>query len=250
VIRDGLRRASLTAGGWFVMGGSAAACIATVLPAWRLARAWDPDRAVPHRVANLAWGRVGFRVAPWWTVTVRGRERLPAGGAYLLCPNHQSFMDVPALHALGAPFKWVMDRRFFRVPGFAAWLRAAGYVGVDATDPVSVRAALDEVERWLRRGMPVALFPEGTRSRDGRLGRFRRGPFRVAHETGVPVVPVVIRGTRAILPPDRLSYETPPPWRVEVEVLPPVRAGAHEKPAAMSRATRERLLEALGPDAT
>ncbi len=240
------QRLAWSTGGWLTMAGLAGACIGTTYPAFRLLRPLDRDRNLPHRTAGKAWGTVAFRAAPWWSVQVRGREHLPRSGAYLLCPNHQSFMDVPAIYALDTSFKWVLDRRFMRVPVFAAWMKAAGYVAVDPTDPTSVRRMLEDVEAWLGREMPVAVFPEGTRSRDGRVGPLRRGPFRVAAAVGAPVVPVAIRGTREILPPKRLLCETAPPWPVEVEVLPALDPAAFASPLALSKACRRALVAALG----
>jgi 1-acyl-sn-glycerol-3-phosphate acyltransferase len=227
------------------MTGLAGACIGATYPTLRLLRPLDRDRRLPHRMAGLVWGDVAFRAAPWWNLDVRGRENLPTDGPYLLCPNHQSFMDVPALYGLGASFKWVLDRRFMRVPVFAAWMRACGYVAVDPTDPSSVRRMLEEMERWLRRGMPVAVFPEGTRSRDGRVGPMRRGPFRVAMAVDAPVVPVVIRGTREILPKKRLTCETTPPWDVHVNVLPPLAPSDFASPLQLSKACRRALVSGL-----
>ncbi len=240
--RPGPRLLAASAAGWLTMGVPAGLGMATVLPVARMARPLDPHRELPHRVANAVWGRAAF-LAPWWSLTVVGRHHVPSPGPCLLCANHQSFMDVPAMHGLGLSFKWVMDHRFARVPLLARWIRAAGYVTVDPADPRSSRAMLDAVAAWLDRGLSVALFPEGTRSRDGAVGAFLRGPFRVAHDTGAPVVPVAIRGTREVLPPDRWTSERPPPWSIRLRVMEPLWPG--RTPGDLRRGCRAAVIRGL-----
>jgi 1-acyl-sn-glycerol-3-phosphate acyltransferase len=234
-----------SAAAWAAVAGTAAVGIGAVLPPYLVAHRLDPHRALPHRVTNLLWGRAVLGLGPWWDVQVRGRRHLPTTGACLLCANHQSFVDVLALHRLGIDFKWVLHHRFERVPVLASWMRWSGYVAVDPDDPVSARQMLAGVERWLGRGMPVALFPEGTRSADGQVAPLKRGPFRAAIAAGAPVIPVAIDGTRPVLPRDRWLAAEPPPWQIRVHVLPPLalsaEARAPEAARACGRALREEL---------
>ncbi len=243
--RQRLRRGLATAAAWTTVAGTAALGIGAVLPPYLALHRLDPDRTLPHRVTNLLWGRGALGLAPWWRVRIRGRRHLPVDRAFLLCANHQSIVDVLALHRLGIDFKWVLHQRFERVPVFASWMRWSGYVGVDPEDPVSGRRMLAAVEGWLRRGMPVALFPEGTRSADGRVGPMKRGPFRAALAAGAPVVPVAVDGTRAVLPRDRWWAAEPAPWSIQVRVLPPLESDRGTRAPRLARACGDALRAAL-----
>ncbi len=243
--RSDLRRWGASAAAWATVSGVAVAGIGALLPPYLLFGRLDPDRRVPHRVTNLLWGRLALGLPPWWAVEVRGLENLPRRGAYLLCANHQSMLDVLALHALGVDFKWVLHARFGRIPGFAAWIRSSGYVSVDPADPISARHMLDEVVDWLDRGVPVALFPEGTRSRDGEVAPMKRGPFRAALRSRCPVVPVAVDGTLEILPRGRWTAPSPPPWRIRVQVLRPITPAADIRAPALARECRTALAVAL-----
>lgn len=243
--RTDLARLGASAGAWAALGGITATGIGAVMPAYRVLRRFDPDRLFPHRLTNLLWGGLLLSLPPWWSVRVRGLANLPTDGPFLLCANHQSFVDVLALHALRVDFKWVLHGRFERIPGFGAWIRNSGYVAVDPTDPVSGRRMLDLVGAWFERGVPVALFPEGTRSEDGVVAPFKRGPFRAAIRAGVPVVPVAVDGTRPILPKHRCVAQAPPPWSIRVSVLPPLWAHAGERAPSMARACRAALVDEL-----
>jgi len=150
-------------------------------------------------------------------------------------------VDVLALHALRLDFKWVLDGRFVRIPGFGAWMRSSGYVTVDSSDPVSGREMLERVVGWLGRGIPVAVFPEGTRSLDGEVAPFKRGAFRAALRAEVPVVPVAIEGTRTVLPKHHLVAEVPPPWAIRVSILPPLEAGEDVRAPSLARACRSAI---------
>ena len=160
---------------------------------------------------------------PGWRVRVRGRHHIAPGGAYVLCSNHQSHVDTLVLSALFRHFKWVAKAGVFRVP-FIGWnMTLNRYVALRRGDVASIATMLQTCRAHLEAGSSVFMFPEGTRSRDGRLRSFKHGAFSLAAEAGVPVVPIVLDGTAAALPKSS--------WRIglgraqlpiTVEVLAPV----------------------------
>lgn len=184
-----------------------------------LHRLLDPDLKIAHRLASC-WGRMLVRMAPGTRVEVVGKENIPAGRPVVFMANHQSYVDVPTLFFIPAQFKWMADEGLFRIPVFGWALRMAGYIPVCRGDPRQGFRALERANGWLRRGISVFIFPEGTRSHTGVLGRFQTGGFRLAVLSQKPVVPVLVTGTRQLLPRGSWSFR----WgvRLRLTVLEPV----------------------------
>jgi 1-acyl-sn-glycerol-3-phosphate acyltransferase len=171
----------------------------------------------------LAWlpprGRWVFRVARLWShgVLLSSGVRLETGfetaldpeASYVYMANHQSLFDIPALIA-GAPgeTRFMAKRSLFQIPLFGWALKAGGFVSVDRGDRGKARAGFERALRELRSGASVVVFPEGTRSLDGRLLPLKRGGLLLALRGGLPIVPVGIRGTLEIRP--RNTYRIRP----------------------------------------
>ncbi len=179
----------------------------------------DPNRALSDWYFRQI-GRALVGVNPAWRVSVEGREKLRKGGPFVLVVNHQSFADLIAMCFLGHPTKYLGKEAVFKVPILGWALRIAGEVPVRRGDKDSGHAALDALGDWLYRGVSVALFPEGTRTADGSLGKFKLGAFALAIAHARPVVPIVITGARDLLPKGSVVFERSA--HVRVRVLDPV----------------------------
>jgi 1-acyl-sn-glycerol-3-phosphate acyltransferase len=181
---------------------------------------WPFDRTgeLQHGCARL-WCRM-VAITIFARIRVHGAERVQKGRPYVYMANHSSLIDTPALFAyLPHQFKIMAKRELFYVP-FMGWhLWTSGNFPVDRGDPrktaKSVRAVIDGV----RAGKSLAVFPEGTRTSDGKLQEFKPGAFKIAVRAGVPIVPVAIRGTFALLPKTTLA---PRPGRVDVFICEPI----------------------------
>jgi 1-acyl-sn-glycerol-3-phosphate acyltransferase len=157
----------------------------------------------PHGHAFLVPGR-------WWcrlilaTTGVRVRRRIdPAAlqGPYVVVVNHQSHFDVPALATTWqGPFRMVAKRSLFHIPVMGWAMRMGGFVAVDRGSRQRAIASLSGAVRQIERGASMVLFAEGTRSSDGQLQTFKKGAFHLAQQAGVPIVPVTVSGSRAVLP--------------------------------------------------
>jgi len=153
--------------------------------------------------------RICVRLAGWMSgihLKVSGRDQLVPGETYLFLSNHQGNFDGPILfHATGRDLCAVVKIEIMRIPILSTVFRTAGFIPIDRADPMQARAAIDSAAKLLREGHSFFAFPEGTRSRDGLLGEFKKGVFAMALKGGIPVVPVSIRNSRAIQPPGRYS---------------------------------------------
>ena len=131
-----------------------------------------------------------------------GAEKVPLGRAYVYMSNHQSHLDIPMLYAsLPSPtIRMLGKKELFQIPLWGRGLRAAEFVEVDRSNHDSAMRSIDYAKRLVRDGVSIYLAPEGTRSRDGRIGPLKKGGFHLALETQTPIVPVAIRGTIDILP--------------------------------------------------
>ncbi|MBI3181599.1 MAG: 1-acyl-sn-glycerol-3-phosphate acyltransferase [Myxococcales bacterium] len=192
------------------------ACLLSAL-LYALTAPFDPTRRAVHGFI-CRWTFRYLRLWPGWKVEVLGRERLPKGPAVLVS-NHQSMADIVAAMGLFHPFKFVSKASLFSLPVVGWSMSLAGYVRVERGRPHSMRRMLDSCRQWLKKGVPVLLFPEGTYS-EGKLLPFKRGAFRLAIEEQLPLVPVLIEGTRGLIVGDGPWLR--PKCHIRVSVMPPI----------------------------
>jgi 1-acyl-sn-glycerol-3-phosphate acyltransferase len=159
---------------------------------------FDRRRAVVGRTFRLV-GVVASRLTPYWHFSVVGPTPRVKGRTVVVS-NHESQADPFLISHLPWEMKWLSKASLFRIPvvGWMMWL--AGDIPIRRGDSASGKGAMALCARWLARGMPVMIFPEGTRSPDGALLPFKDGAFRLAIETGAEILPVAVHGTREALP--------------------------------------------------
>lgn len=182
---------------------------------------FDQGRRTVHELSRVLV-RIFFAVPPRWRQRIEGLEHVDRSRPYVIVLNHNTVVDIPALYYLPLNFRWVSKREVFRVPFFGQFLVLHGDICIDRGRASEAMAQLlREGGKWLGRGASVAIFPEGTRSKDGEIRRFKAGAFLLAKELGVPILPVVMDGTRTLMRPNLLFN-----WgnRIRIRVLPPVSA--------------------------
>jgi len=164
---------------------------------------WLAVAVSPSRRFAMACGRATVRLLlrlGFCRLSAEGLERLPAAGPFLLASNHASYADVPALMALlPLDFLFVSKVEALRYPVVGTYLRRCGHLTVDRFDVQQSVADSAGVARAMEAGERVLLFPEGTFTEADGLRPFRMGVFKTAVDTGVPVVPMALRGTRQVL---------------------------------------------------
>lgn len=165
------------------------------------------------------WGRRLLR-ANGVPVDLSGLEHLARGTSYVYASNHVSFADIWVLFAvLPGSVRFVAKKELLSVPFFGRAVRASGQIPIDRANLRDAFAAYDAAALAIRGGLSAIVFAEGTRSRDGSLREFKKGPFVLAIAAGAPVVPVLLQGTRDVLPPGGWWVR---PGRVRVTLSAPV----------------------------
>ena len=143
--------------------------------------------------------QIGLRIAGV-RPHVEGLENIPPG-VCLFVSNHVSNVDPPVIIGrIPGRVALLAKREVFRIPLLGAAMRLGRFIPVNRRDPAAARASVRLARKYMKEGISYLIFAEGTRSRDGSLGEFKRGSFLLAIESGAPVVPITIVGTRAILP--------------------------------------------------
>lgn len=215
---------------------------AGALVIWLITLPFDRRRVILHQY-SCAWAVFFIVINPLWKVRVSGREHLQWRGPAVLVANHASLIDILVLFQLFRPFKWVSKAENFKLP-FVGWnMRLNGYVSLVRGDSESVVKMLAACSRLLGQGSPVLFFPEGTRSKDGKLRPFKDGAFKLAVDHGVPLVPIAVHGTGSALPKHGMVLqEHVDAW---VQIMEPMDPADYPSVDALRDAVRERIATAL-----
>lgn len=141
-------------------------------------------------------------------VDIEGLTNIDQSKSYIYMSNHRSNFDIPVLlGCLPIQFRWLAKAELFKIPIFGRAMSGAGYVKIDRFNRESAFKSIDEIAAKMRNGVSVMIFPEGTRSEDGNIKSFKKGGFVMAVDSGAPIVPVILRGTRSIMSKDS--------WRIK-----------------------------------
>jgi 1-acyl-sn-glycerol-3-phosphate acyltransferase len=184
---------------WSAIGFGTAVMYAAQLPVFLLSRPFDRNRRFGHWYATV-WGRGILKLNNRWVIYVKGNERIPKGRPLVVVSNHQSMGDICMAFCLDLHFKWISKKVNFQVP-FMGWMMYhAGYIPLVRGHRGSIEKCMEQAGTWLKRGVSVLFFPEGTRSQDGNIKAFKPGAFSLALKTGCDILPVAMTGTMDALP--------------------------------------------------
>lgn len=177
---------------------------------------------------------------------VQGMENLPRGQC-LYMANHQSNVDPPALFVVLPPrIAFMGKQEVFSIPVLGAALRLGGFVPVHRADPEAARASVDRALEEVRRGTSFLVFPEGTRSADGCLQRFKHGVFVLAIRAGLPIVPITLDGGEVIMPKQKWELR-PGTFRITIHPPVPTAGFTLEDRGELAQHVREIVASALPP---
>jgi len=180
---------------------------------------------------------------------VKGREHISPGEPYLVMSNHQSHYDIPVLfQALRIPLRMVAKKEIFRIPFMAGAMRAAGFIEIDRQNRSSAIKSLRAGRERLGDVVSLWIAPEGTRSRTGHLGPFKKGGFHLALDAGLQILPVAIDGTRFALPAGGLSVRRGATAHVTVAQPIDPRSYGVERIGELVTAVRQAIAAGLPPE--
>ena len=204
---------------------------------------FDKSRRAVHELSRVLV-HLFFGVPPFWRFRVEGLEHVDPSGRYVIVLNHQAMVDIGALYYVPLNFRWVSKREVFRLPFFGPMLLVHGDIPIERGNAAAAMAkVIRDGKLWLSRGASVAIFPEGTRSKDGEIHRFKMGAFNLAKEADVDILPVVMTGTGATFKGWRMNWSN----CIAIRVLPPVSAErvAASDVKALAEEVRVNMIEAL-----
>lgn len=168
---------------------------------------------------GVIWSRLNAFLAPM-VVRVEGRENISRNTSYVVIPNHQSYFDIFLIYGwLGIDIRWIMKKELEKVPGLGFGSKKVGHIFLDRSNKRVAVESLHKAKSILVNGTSVVIFPEGTRSNDGSLGKLKRGAFRLASDLQLPLLPVTINGTGRILPSGTADLF---PGRATMIIHPPI----------------------------
>ncbi len=210
-----------------------------IVLSWPLAF-FDPTRRFAHSLGSL-WAHSLVKFNLFWDFRVEGVHYLKKDQSYVLVANHASLTDILCLFLLNHHFKWLAKKSLFQIPFFGWAMRVMRYIPLERGQYGSIRQSYGEALEWLRKNVSVVIFPEGTRSRTGEMGHFKAGAFRLALESGRPIVPIVLTGTQEVLSKGNVGFGKPgSAWMI---VLPPIETrGLHLDGEATLRKRVETLM--------
>ncbi|MBO7299946.1 MAG: 1-acyl-sn-glycerol-3-phosphate acyltransferase [Tidjanibacter sp.] len=178
---------------------------------------FDKERKMVLALSRVV-ARVVYIASPLWSVRVEGEENVDPTKRYVITSNHQSFFDIPLLFFLPIwKFKFVSKIEVRKIPAIGWMLGMRGDIVIRRGTASAATTLMEEGSEHLQAGTSVAIFPEGTRTRDGEIHRFKEGAFRLAQENGVAVLPCVIDDTKKLFTARGLN-----PRKLVVKILPAI----------------------------
>ncbi len=205
VTSSSIRSAALSGVGWRVFNilqlmFTLAWTATLICAAFLVLIATGGSRRWPLRMASRAWAP-GLLNGAGVKLELEGFDAIDFSQPYIVVANHQSIIDVCVLfRAMPMPLRFVLKQELARVPFVGAYARAMGMVFIERQSARTASRNLHDAAAIFRHGHSLCAFPEGTRSRDGRVGAFKGGVFKLAIEAGIPILPIAIAGSGDVLP--------------------------------------------------
>jgi len=176
---------------------------------------FDKKRALTHAQC-FWWSDAVIALNPYWKFDISGTENVDKGRAYIIIANHQSLADIVLVYQTKMQFKWVAKESLFKVP-FLGWcMSLAKHIKLERGSFGSIKKVYREASQWLRCGVSVLFFPEGTRNQTGKMGDFNNGAFKLAIKEHVPILPVLIEGTGTAIPKGSWIFTTKTSARLKI----------------------------------
>jgi 1-acyl-sn-glycerol-3-phosphate acyltransferase len=182
------------------------------------------NQRVGSYFGGVVWSRLNGFFTPMF-VSVKGRENIVNNQSYVIISNHQSLYDIFVVYGwLGLDIKWVMKKELAKIPGIGFGSKKVGHIFLDRSNSRVALESLNNAKKKLVNGTSVVIFPEGTRSKTGVPGIFKKGAFKLALDLDLPILPITILGTKNILPTETIDLR---PGKATMIIHKPIDAGSY-----------------------
>lgn len=173
---------------------------------WLCTVVFDKRLVILHMFTSF-WACFYLWIKPAWSISIKGRDKIKKDRSYVIVSNHQSQLDILLAFRIFFPFKWVSKAEVFWLP-FIGWnMMLNRYIKLRRGDKKSIARMMSDCEKALSNGCSIYIFPEGTRSKTGKIKPFKLGAFNLAHKMKRPILVIAINGTRDALPKHSLTFE-------------------------------------------
>jgi len=169
------------------------------LALWAITVLFDRKLKIVHFAVSY-WASIYTILNPFWHISIENRDKFRKGRTYVIISNHQSLLDILLLFRLFRHFKWVSKIENFRIPVVGWIMTMNNYIKIRRGDKKSILKMMHTCRKILGSGISILMFPEGTRSEDGNIGKFKEGAFNLALETGTDILPIIIDGALQAIP--------------------------------------------------
>lgn len=209
---------------------------------------FDPRRVAVNLFSSF-WASLYIWLMPFWSVQVINRKKLDMKKSYVMVSNHQSQLDILVVYQLYFPLRWISKAAVFRLP-FIGWhMLNNGDVKLKRGDKESIRQMMEQCEKLLAQNVSIMIFPEGTRTRTGRVKPFKPGAFILAKKMKKSIVPLVINNTKNALPKYSLVLQGRHKMTVEVLDEIPYEQFAHMEVNQIADMVREMIISRVNEHA-
>ena len=180
---------------------------------------FDKKRTFTH-MQCFWWSDAVIALNPYWKVEIIGINNIDKKRPYIIIANHQSLADIVLAYQIKMQFKWVAKESLFKIP-FVGWSMAlAKHIKLQRGNLGSIKKIYRESSHWLRSGISILFFPEGTRSETTEMGDFRNGAFKLAIKERVPILPILFEGTGTAIPRGSWIFTTK--TSAKLKIFPPI----------------------------
>ncbi|MDR1543244.1 MAG: 1-acyl-sn-glycerol-3-phosphate acyltransferase [Prevotellaceae bacterium] len=167
----------------------------------------------------MIWARLACLLA-FIRVKINGKNNYSAEKSYIFISNHQSIYDVFVIYGwLQSRFKWIMKMSLRKIPLVGLACEKAGHIFIDRSSPIKAQKSIKNAEEKLKNGASLVIFPEGSRTKNGSVGRFKRGAFKIADDLKLPIVPITIDGAYEVMPYGSVYIK---PHKINVTIHQPI----------------------------
>ncbi|MDD5506687.1 MAG: lysophospholipid acyltransferase family protein [Candidatus Omnitrophica bacterium] len=176
---------------------------------------FDRKRKFAH-AQGYWWAGAIIGLNPFWKLSIEGLEHIDPQKTYVIVANHQSLADIAMVYKIHIQFKWVAKDILFRIPVFGWSMSGMRYIRLVRGSHGSIKDVYRQAAYWLREGVSVLFFPEGTRSTTDQMNNFKNGAFKLAIKEKKPILPIRIEGSRDVIPRGSWIFKTRAECRLTV----------------------------------